>query len=77
MLEISDLSTTLILNARDSQPFPHGINTEFGDENHAVRKLGGTAPNLTLGDEYDLAERLSPPENLDDAKGFYEELGVP
>jgi 2-polyprenyl-6-methoxyphenol hydroxylase-like FAD-dependent oxidoreductase len=81
ILDATDPSTTLILNARDKQPFPHDLTAGpilfIGDANHAVSPFAGNGANLALKDGWDLAEQLCQSSSLDRAMTNYDKLSIP
>jgi 2-polyprenyl-6-methoxyphenol hydroxylase-like FAD-dependent oxidoreductase len=81
ILDATDPSTTLVLNARDKQPFAHdpkaGPVLFIGDANHAVSPFAGNGANLALKDGWDLAEKLCISDSLDHAVVAYDKLSVP
>ncbi|KAI3322782.1 FAD/NAD(P)-binding domain-containing protein [Xylariaceae sp. AK1471] len=81
ILDATDPSTTLVLNARDKQPFPHDIKAGpvlfIGDANHAVSPFAGNGANLALKDGWDLAEQLCQSNSLKSAMMTYDKLSVP
>jgi len=81
ILDATEPSTTLVLNARDKQPFPHdpkaGPVLFIGDANHAVSPFAGNGANLALKDGWDLAEMLCMSDSLDHVMVAYDKLSVP
>ncbi|GAW23332.1 hypothetical protein ANO14919_128880 [Xylariales sp. No.14919] len=81
ILDATDPSTTLVLNARDKQPFPHDMKTGpvlfVGDANHAVSPFAGNGANLALKDGWDLAEQLCQSTNLNRAAKAYDKRSIP
>ncbi|KAI1347134.1 putative monooxygenase [Xylaria sp. FL0043] len=81
ILDATDPSSTLLLNAMDKQPFPHDMKTGpvvfIGDANHAVSPFAGNGANLALKDGWDLAEQLCQSDNLHHAAMAYDERSVP
>ncbi|KAI1424958.1 putative monooxygenase [Xylaria sp. FL1777] len=81
IVDATDPSTTLVLNAMDKQPFPHGTKAGpaifIGDANHAVSPFAGNGANLALKDGWDLAEQLCQSNNLDGAVMAYDKRSVP
>ncbi|TGJ87586.1 hypothetical protein E0Z10_g1215 [Xylaria hypoxylon] len=81
ILDATDPSTTLVINAKDKQPFPHDMKTGpvlfIGDANHAVSPFAGNGANLALKDGWDLAEQLCQSSNLSQAVKAYDKRSVP
>ncbi|KAI1314002.1 putative monooxygenase [Xylaria venustula] len=81
ILDATDPSTTLILNAMDKQPFSHDMNSGpvifIGDANHAVSPFAGNGANLALKDGWDLADQLCQSNNLTRAVTTYDKRSVP
>ncbi|KAI0538696.1 putative monooxygenase [Xylaria digitata] len=81
ILDATYPSTTLVLNAKDKQPFPHDMKTGpvlfIGDANHAVSPFAGNGANLALKDGWDLAEQLCRSSNLNEAAKAYDKRSVP
>ncbi|KAI0390781.1 hypothetical protein F5Y17DRAFT_461456 [Xylariaceae sp. FL0594] len=81
ILDATDPSTTMVLNARDKQPFPHDLRAGpvvfVGDANHALSPFAGNGANLALKDGWDLAEKLCVPESLAHAVAAYDKLSIP
>lgn len=64
IVDATDPSTTLVLNAMDKPPSPHDLKAgpvffTLGDANYAVSSFVGNGANLVLNDGWDLAEQLS------------------
>ncbi|KAI0810119.1 putative monooxygenase [Xylaria sp. FL0064] len=81
IVDATDPSTTLLLNAMDKQPFPHDMKASpaifIGDANHAVSPFAGNGANLALKDGWDLAEQLCQSDNLNAAVRAYDKRSVP
>ncbi|KAI0448965.1 putative monooxygenase [Xylaria acuta] len=81
ILDATDPSTTLVLNAMDKQPFPHDMKAGpvvfIGDSNHAVSPFAGNGANLALKDGWDLAEQLCQSSDLDGAVATYDKRSLP
>jgi hypothetical protein len=84
ILENTDLSTVMCLNACDKLPFAHDelatIPAVFiGDSNHALTPFAGYGANLALADGWDLAEQLcrKDVESLAAAVAAYDAVSVP
>ncbi|KAI0506652.1 putative monooxygenase [Xylaria bambusicola] len=81
IVDATDPSTTLVLNARDKQPFPHNLKAGsvvfIGDSNHAVSPFAGNGANLALKDGWDLAEQLCQSDNLTQAVMAYDKRSLP
>ncbi|KAI0400086.1 putative monooxygenase [Xylaria palmicola] len=81
IIDATDPSTTLVLNAMDKPPFSHDIQAGrvlfIGDANHAVSPFAGNGANLALKDGWDLAEQLCRSSSLDRAVLAYDKRSVP
>ncbi|KAI0859691.1 putative monooxygenase [Xylaria cubensis] len=81
ILNATDPSTIVVLNAMDKQPFPNDMKTGpvifIGDSNHAVSPFAGNGANLALKDGWDLAEQLCRSSNLDRAMATYDKRSLP
>ncbi|KAI1363321.1 putative monooxygenase [Xylaria arbuscula] len=81
IVDATDPSTTIILNAMDKQPFSHNMKTGhvlfIGDSNHAVSPFAGNGANLALKDGWDLAEQLCMSGNLAQAVVAYDKHSLP
>ncbi|KAI3340087.1 putative monooxygenase [Ustulina deusta] len=81
IIDATDPSTTVILNAMDKQPFPHDLKAGpvlfIGDSNHAVSPFAGNGANLALKDGWDLAEQLCQSNTLNRAVMTYDKRSVP
>lgn len=83
IVDHTDLSTTLCLNARDKMPFQHDemlptlAAVFIGDSNHALSPFAGYGANLALRDGWDLAEQLTARTSLAEAIAAYDAVSVP
>jgi 2-polyprenyl-6-methoxyphenol hydroxylase-like FAD-dependent oxidoreductase len=84
LVNATDISTLMMLNTMDKQPFPHltgsleGMPVVFlGDANHAVSPFAGAGANLALMDGWDLAEQLCKCDTLSKALASYDALNLP
>ncbi|RYC54510.1 hypothetical protein CHU98_g11698 [Xylaria longipes] len=81
ILNATDPSTTLVLNAMDKRPFPHDMKAGpvlfIGYSNHAVSSFAGNGANLALKDGWDLVEQLCQSSNLDCAMATYDRRSLP
>ncbi|KAI1748870.1 putative monooxygenase [Xylaria castorea] len=81
ILNATDPSTMLVLNAMDKQPFPNDMKAGpvifIGDSNHAVSPFAGNGANLALKDGWDLAEQLCQSSDLDRAMTTYDKRSFP
>ncbi|KAI1192512.1 putative monooxygenase [Nemania serpens] len=81
ILDATDPSTTLVLNAMDKPPFPHDLEAGpivfIGDANHAVSPFAGNGANLALRDGWDLAEQLCQSSSLRAAVVAYDRRSIP
>lgn len=81
IVDATDPSTTIVLNAMDKQPFSHSLKGGpilfIGDSNHAVSPFAGNGANLALKDGWDLAEQLCNSDNLTQAVMAYDKRSLP
>ncbi|KAI1111054.1 putative monooxygenase [Nemania sp. NC0429] len=81
IVDATDPSTTLVLNAMDKPPFSHDLKAGpvvfIGDANHAVSPFAGNGANLALKDGWDLAEQLCQSSGLRAAVVAYDRRSVP
>ncbi|KAI1164650.1 putative monooxygenase [Nemania serpens] len=81
IVDATDPSTTVVLNAMDKPPFPHNMRAGpvvfIGDANHAVSPFAGNGANLALKDGWDLAEQLCQSSSLRAAVVAYDRRSVP
>ncbi|KAI1149781.1 putative monooxygenase [Nemania diffusa] len=81
IVDATDLSTMVILNAMDKQPFAHDMKKGpvlfVGDANHAVSPFAGNGANLALKDGWDLAEQLCRSSSLARAVAAYDKRSLP
>ncbi|KAI1174848.1 putative monooxygenase [Nemania sp. FL0916] len=81
VINATDPSSALVLNAMDKPPFAHDDKTGpvifIGDANHAVSPFAGNGANLALTDGWDLAEQLCQSVSLDAAIRAYDKRSVP
>jgi 2-polyprenyl-6-methoxyphenol hydroxylase-like FAD-dependent oxidoreductase len=89
IVDHTDLTTIMCLNAKDKMPFKHDkilptIAAVFiGDSNHALSPFAGYGANLALCDGWDLAERLTMAgaaergSSLAEAVAAYDAISVP
>lgn len=82
LVDHTDPSTVMLLNARDKSPFPNAPHLSsipaifIGDANHALSPFAGYGANLALSDAWDLAQALCGSEDLDTAVRAYDEKSV-
>ncbi|KAI1124076.1 putative monooxygenase [Nemania abortiva] len=81
IVDTTDPSTIVVLNAMDKQPFPHDMKAGpvlfIGDANHAVSPFAGNGANLALKDGWDLADQLCQSSSLARAVAAYDKRSVP
>lgn len=85
IVDHTDPTTVMCINARDKMPFAHGDQLEkmpavfIGDSNHALSPFAGFGANLALNDGWDLAEQLCSrgATSLAAAVGGYDAVSVP
>ena len=84
LVNATDISTLMILNTLDKQPFPHLTGSLedmpvvfIGDANHAVSPFAGAGANLALMDGWELAEQLCKCGTLPEALASYDALNLP
>jgi 2-polyprenyl-6-methoxyphenol hydroxylase-like FAD-dependent oxidoreductase len=82
LLDATDPSTLMLLNAMDKPPFRH-TDAAFpdvvyiGDANHAVSPFAGNGANMALNDGWDMAQLLCGSQSLADAVKAYDTLVEP
>lgn len=82
LVQATDPSTLIQLNARDRPPFAHDIGARgpivwIGDANHAVSPFAGNGANMALMDAWDLAECLRHAATLHHAITAYDARVLP
>ncbi|KAK9320569.1 hypothetical protein V1517DRAFT_205173 [Lipomyces orientalis] len=84
LVQATDPSTLMVLNAVDKQPFSHaGRNQKpvsvvfIGDSNHAVSPFAGNGANMALMDGWELAEQICKSNSLPDALAAYDASSMP
>ena len=84
IVEHTDLSAVMSLNAHDKMPFAHDNIDKtpiiyIGDCNHALSPFSGYGANLALNDGWDLAQKLcdSRYNSISKAVRAYDEISVP
>ena len=83
VVDHTDPTTILHLNAREKPPFPNKPHMSsipaifIGDANHALSPFAGYGANLALADGWDLADVLCRADDLETAVGWYDDKSVP
>ncbi|KAK5059860.1 hypothetical protein LTR84_009743 [Exophiala bonariae] len=82
LVQVSDPSSLIQLNAMDRPPFAHDVGALgpvvwIGDANHAVSPFAGNGANMALMDAWDLAECLKCAATLQDAIVAYDARVLP
>ncbi|KAG9258395.1 uncharacterized protein F5Z01DRAFT_195848 [Emericellopsis atlantica] len=82
LVDRTDGSATMCINAKDKQPFRHEDIDEFplifiGDANHALSPFAGFGGNLALNDGWDLGELLVGHAALGSAVQAYDSRACP
>ncbi|KAK4958332.1 hypothetical protein LTR10_004758 [Elasticomyces elasticus] len=83
LVNMSDPTTVMVINAMDKQPFAHNASNGvprgvvfIGDSNHAVSPFAGHGANLALKDGYDLAECLCIASTVEEAVQEYDDRSM-
>jgi 2-polyprenyl-6-methoxyphenol hydroxylase-like FAD-dependent oxidoreductase len=83
LVRATDLSTLMVLNAMDKQPFPHTDENRkhmpvvfIGDCNHAMSPFAGNGANMALMDGEELAEQICKSESLEAALAGYDASSI-